>query len=149
MHANLASAHSASDSQWYPDTGSNVHLTNELSNLNMHAEDYTSSDHIQVGNGQVLNILHSGHGTLPGPSNNFHLLSLLHVPQIQKNLISVNQFTRDNHVFIEFHPNFLCVRTSNPASCSSKARVSSAPIHGHPFMLLPGLLLPSLVKKST
>jgi len=40
----------------------------------------------------------------------FHLFPLFHVPQIQKNLITVNQFTRDNHVFIEFHPAFFCVK---------------------------------------
>jgi len=34
-------------------------------------------------------------------------------------------------------------------SCSFKARVSSASIHGHPLLLLlPGHLLPSLGKKS-
>jgi hypothetical protein len=62
MHANLASAPSATDSQWYHDTGSNVHLTNELSNLNLHVEDYTGNDQIRVGNGQGLHISHSGHG---------------------------------------------------------------------------------------
>jgi hypothetical protein len=46
MNANLVYVPSASDSQWYPDTGSNVHLTNELSNLNMHGEDYTGTDQI-------------------------------------------------------------------------------------------------------
>jgi hypothetical protein len=39
----MASVTSPSDSSWYPDIGSNVHLTNELSNLNMHAEDYTGA----------------------------------------------------------------------------------------------------------
>jgi hypothetical protein len=110
LHANMVSASSASDSSWYPDTGANVHLTNDLSNLNMHAEDYTGMDQIRVGNGQGLNILHSGRGILPTSSRNFHLFSLLHVPQIQKNLISVNQFTRDNQVFNEFHPNVFCVK---------------------------------------
>jgi hypothetical protein len=100
----------ATDSSWYPDTGANVHLTNDLSNLNLHVEDCTGMDKIRVGNGQGLKILHSGHGILPTPSHNFQLFSLLHVPEIQKNLISVNQFTRGNHVFIEFHPNFFYVK---------------------------------------
>jgi hypothetical protein len=80
MNANLVSVPSALDSQWYHDTGSNVHLTNEVSNLNMHAEDYTCTDQIRVGNGQGLHILNSGHGLLPTPSRNFHLFSLFHVP---------------------------------------------------------------------
>jgi hypothetical protein len=149
MHANMASATSASDSSWYPDTGSNVHLNNDLSNLNMHAEDYTGTNQIWVGNGQGLHILHSGHGILPTPSHNFHLFLLLHVPQIQKNLIFVNQFTRDNHVFIEFHPTFFCVKDLQTRQLlSSKAWVNSASIYGPPLMLLPpSLLLPSLVRK--
>jgi hypothetical protein len=110
MHANMASTTPASDSSWYLDTGSNVHLTNDLSNLNLNAAEYIGPNTIWVGNGQGLEILHSGRGILPTPSHNFHLLSLYHVPKIQKNLISVNQFTRDNHVFIEFHPNFFCVK---------------------------------------
>jgi hypothetical protein len=76
----------------------------------LNAEDYTGTDKIQVGNGQGLKILHSDRGILPTPSHNFKLLSLFHVPEIQKNLISVNQFARDNHVFIDFHPNFFCVK---------------------------------------
>jgi hypothetical protein len=110
LNANLAFANSAPDSQWYPDTGANVHLTNDLSNLNLQADNYTGPNQIRVGNGQGLKILDSGHGILPTPSTAFKLLSLFHVPQIQKNLISVNQFTRDNQVFIEFHPSYFCVK---------------------------------------
>jgi hypothetical protein len=110
INANLASAPSATDSQWYHDTGSNVHLTNELSNPNLHAEDYAGNDQIRVGNEQGLHVSHFGRGLLPTPSRNFHFFSLFHVPQIQKNLIFVNQFTCDNNVFIEFHPNYLCVK---------------------------------------
>jgi hypothetical protein len=49
-------------------------------NLSMHAEDYTGTNQIRVGNGQGLNILHSGPGILPTPSHKFHLFSLLDVP---------------------------------------------------------------------
>jgi len=110
MQVNMTSATSASDPSWYPNTGANVHLTNDLSNLNLNAKEYTGTYQIRVGNGQGLQISHSGHGLLPTPSRNFNLFSLFHVPQIQKNLISVNQFTRDNHVFIKFHPNFFYVK---------------------------------------
>jgi hypothetical protein len=89
---------------WYPDTGSTNHLTNDLSNLNLQSEEYTGTEQIRVGNGQGLDILHTGLASLPTAKKNFCLKSLLHVPDIQKNLISVNQFTKDNRVFIEFHP---------------------------------------------
>jgi len=86
LHAKMASASPATDSSWYPDTGANVHLTNDLSNLNLHVEDYTGMDKIRVGNGQGLKILHSGRGLLPTPSHKFQLFSLLHVPEIQKKI---------------------------------------------------------------
>jgi hypothetical protein len=89
---------------WYPDTAATHHLTNDLSNLNMQSEEYTGNEQIRVGNGQGLDILHSGLASLPIAKKIFSLKSLLHVPDIQKNLISVNQFTRDNNVPIEFHP---------------------------------------------
>jgi len=110
LHDNLASASSASNFSWYPDTGSNVYLTNDLSNLNLNAEEHTGTDNIRVGNGQGLEILHSGRGILPTPSHNFHLPSLFHVPEIQKNVISAHQFTRGNQVFLlNFIPLF-CVK---------------------------------------
>jgi hypothetical protein len=94
LHANMASTSPATDSSWYPDTGANVHLTNDLSNLNLHVEDYTGMDKIRVGNGQGLEILHSSRGLLPTPSHNFQLVSLLHVPEIQKK----------SHFYKSIHP---------------------------------------------
>jgi hypothetical protein len=92
------------DINWYPDTASTHHLTNDLTNLNITADEYTGNEQIRVGNGQGLKILHTGSAFLPSTHKHFSLKSLLHVPVIQKNLISVNKFTRDNNVFIEFHP---------------------------------------------
>jgi hypothetical protein len=49
---------------------------------------------------------------------------------------------------LNFILTFSMLRISKHVSCSFKARISSASIHGHPFLLpLPGLLPPSLVKK--
>jgi len=85
---------------------------------------------IRVGNGQGLKILHTGLANLPTPSRNFQLSSLLHVPEIQKNLISVYQFTHDNNVFIEFHPSYFRVKDFARGDCSFKARVGVAYIRG-------------------
>jgi hypothetical protein len=48
------------DSNWYPDTGSTNHITNDLSNLNLRANEYKGTNQIKVGNGQGLDILHIG-----------------------------------------------------------------------------------------
>jgi hypothetical protein len=112
----LTTQNSQPDLNWYPDTGSTNHLTNNLSNLNMRAEEYHGTDQIKVGNGQGLDILHTGLAQLPTSQRNFSLPNLLHVPRIEKNLISVNQFTHDNQVFIEFHPYFFRVKDLHSGS---------------------------------
>jgi hypothetical protein len=61
-------------------------------------------------NGQGLEISHTGLASLSTPTRVFKLPHLLHVPCIQKNIISVHQFTNDNQVFIEFHPSFFCIK---------------------------------------
>jgi len=100
----------APDFAWCHDTGSTHHITNDLSNLNMCAEEYTGTDQIWVGNGQGLHIQHSGSTCLPSGLHNFYLQSLLHVPHIQKNIISIFKFTTYNHVFVKFHPSCFHVK---------------------------------------
>jgi hypothetical protein len=106
---------------WYLDTATTHHLTNDLSNLNMQFEEYIGNEHLRAGNGQGLDILNSGLVYLPTTKKFFSLKSLLCVLDIQKNLISVNQFTRVNNVSIEFHPfdfrvvcNYSINRVQNP-----------------------------------
>jgi len=40
---------------WYPDTGAKNRVTSDLGNLNIHGEGH---DHVRVGNGQGLTLLH-------------------------------------------------------------------------------------------
>lgn len=58
--------------------------------LNMWAEEYTDNEQICVSNGQGLIILHTSLAKLLYHIRNFHLQTLLHVFEIQKNLISAN-----------------------------------------------------------
>ena len=95
---------SSPDMNWYPDTASTHHLTNDLTNLNIKADEYKGNEQIRVRNGQGLNILHTSSTFLPSTHKHFSLKSLLHVLVIQKKLIFINKFARDNNVFIEFHP---------------------------------------------
>uniref|UniRef100_A0A2N9GZ53 Reverse transcriptase Ty1/copia-type domain-containing protein n=1 Tax=Fagus sylvatica TaxID=28930 RepID=A0A2N9GZ53_FAGSY len=49
LQALLATPQPHSDYNWYSDTGASHHLTSDLSNLNMGAEEYTGTEHIRVG----------------------------------------------------------------------------------------------------
>lgn len=85
-------------------------MANDLSNLNMWVDEYTENDQIRVGNGQGLQISQTVLASIPSESKNFSLQNLLHVPQIQKNLLYLNKVTCDNYVSIEFHPTYFCVK---------------------------------------
>lgn len=43
------------------------------------------------------------------------LVNLLHVQNIMRNLIYVSKFSKDNHVYFEFHPN-MCFGTSQASN---------------------------------
>jgi len=82
-----------------------------LPNLTIRADEYHGPDQIRIENGQGLPISHTGLSSLSTPTCVFKLSQLLHVPQIQKTLISINKFTHDKQVFVEFHPFFFfCVK---------------------------------------
>jgi len=78
--------------------------------LSLQSDTYLGNDQIHVGDGAGLPIKHIGSTTLSTPITSFILNKLLYVPQIQKNLTSVSQFTRDNNIYIEFHSSFFLVK---------------------------------------
>jgi len=86
------------DSTWYADSGTNHHLTPALENLNIH-EPYTGSDTIAVGNGLGLQITNTGSLTFNTPTAKLHMSRVFHCPQALANLLSINQFCKDNHCF--------------------------------------------------
>ena len=98
------------DKNWHADTGATHHITHDLNNLNIQNEDYTGSDQVQVGNGQGLLISKTGNSLLHTSSHSFALNDILLVPQIYKNLLSVQKFCIDNHVFFEFHGHYFLVK---------------------------------------
>jgi hypothetical protein len=100
-----ASSHSR-DLNWYPETGATHHITSDLNNLSL-SEAYDGPDEIQVGNGTRLAIQNTGISKL---SPKFILRHILHVPKITKNLLSVQKFTADNNVSMEFHPSCFFVK---------------------------------------
>uniref|UniRef100_A0A2N9FJE8 CCHC-type domain-containing protein n=1 Tax=Fagus sylvatica TaxID=28930 RepID=A0A2N9FJE8_FAGSY len=55
MQALLATPQPQYDNNWYSDTGATHHLTSDLSNLNVCADEYTSTEQIRVGSGNTEN----------------------------------------------------------------------------------------------
>lgn len=106
----VASSSSPTDSHWHPDTGATHHLTNDITNLNLRSEDYDGADQIHVGNGAGLQISKIGSSTLSTSTTPFILNQVLLVLEIQKNLVSVQEFCKDNNVYFEFHHDFFVVK---------------------------------------
>jgi len=91
------------------DTGATDHITSDLEKLTVR-DQYHGGDQVHTASGSGMKINHIGHSVLSSPSTKLHLRNILHVPQANKNLVSVNRFTRDNHVFLEFHPDHFLVK---------------------------------------
>ncbi|KAK9051967.1 hypothetical protein SSX86_028595 [Deinandra increscens subsp. villosa] len=100
---------SQSTATWFPDTGANHHATPDLASLD-NSEAYYGNDSLHVGDGKPLPIFHIGSTKFFSPHKNFTLSNILHVPELQKNLLSVQQFCTDNDVFFEFHSSFFVVK---------------------------------------
>ena len=99
-------AHGASygvDTNWYPDTGATHHIIGELEKMTVH-DQYRGKDRVHTTDGSGMVISHVGHTIVRNPVKNLHLRNILHVPSASKNLLSVHCLTKDNNVFLEFHP---------------------------------------------
>ncbi|XP_021804117.1 uncharacterized protein LOC110748445, partial [Prunus avium] len=79
---------------WYADSGASTHVTADLGNLQLHTP-YPGSDQVAVGNGAGLAISNIGSTSLSG----FKLNHVLHCPSVSANLLSVNQFAKDNNCY--------------------------------------------------
>lgn len=75
------------DKEWHLDTRATHHLTNDMNNIHVQADDYDGHDHIQVADGASLKMVQSGTSTISSPSKSFVLNQILLVLGIQ-NLLS-------------------------------------------------------------
>ncbi|KAJ9548514.1 hypothetical protein OSB04_021057 [Centaurea solstitialis] len=167
---NNASPSNASNA-WFPDTGANSHVTPDLASMD-DSRSYYGNDTLHVGDGKGLPILHIGSSHVHSPHKTFSLSNILHVPEIKKNLLSVQKFCLDNNVFFEFHSSFFVVKDEStrttlltgpsehglyslrlpqlhsiPPVAFSAARASSTTWHkrlGHPNQRLFNFMLSSL-----
>ncbi|KAL2470878.1 Retrovirus-related Pol polyprotein from transposon TNT 1-94 [Abeliophyllum distichum] len=98
------------DQAWYADSGASHHVTTNKNNVD-EAKEYGGKQKMVVGNGTSLQISHVGSKVFDIESDkSFVLKTLLHVPKIKKNLISVSKLTTDNNVSVEFFPNGCVVK---------------------------------------
>ena len=92
------------DPAWYMDTGATDHLTSQLDKLATR-QPYTGHDQVRTANGSGMPISHVGQASLLSrTTKTLHLLDVLRVPSVTRSLLSVPKLTRDNNVFVEFHP---------------------------------------------
>ena len=96
-------------STWLPDTGATHYMTNSTGNLTSFVP-YTGIDTVSVGNGHQLPITHIGHKQLLGSNSKFLLNTILVVPSITKNLVSVRRFVHDNKCNMNFNSFGLSVK---------------------------------------
>lgn len=71
---------------------------------------------VVVGNGNSLAIKIVGNSKFKSSyeaNSHLHLVDILHVPYITKNLILVSKFSKDNKVYFEFHPNTCFVKAQD------------------------------------
>jgi len=111
--ANLAfhrSQQHSIEQEWHPDTGATHHLTNNMSNLNIQSNDFSGNEQICIGDVSGLKITHTRTVSLSTSSSSFVLNNILVVPQITKNLLSVQKFAQDNNVYFEFHNLFFFIK---------------------------------------
>lgn len=170
-YVNSNASTSNASNAWFPDTGANSHVTPDLASMD-DSRSYYGNDTLHVGDGKGLPILHIGSSHLHSSHKTFSLSNILHVPEIKKNLLSVQKFCLDNNVFFEFHSSFFVVKDEStrttlltgpsehglyslhlpqlhsiPPVAFSAARASSTTWHrrlGHPNQSLFNFMLSSL-----
>jgi len=127
------SAVDPTSSTWIPDSGASFHVTGDSQNIQQFIP-FEGPDQIYFGNGEGLPILASGSSCLP---NSLYLHNLLDVLSITKNLFSVSTFSRDNHVYFEFHSNFCLVKSQTTNKVLLRGVVGSEGLYSFPNLKLP------------
>ena len=106
---NCATTSNGRDKNWLLDSAASHNITGDLSNLSIHSK-YDGTDEVILGDGSGLAVSHIGSLALHSPHRTFTLRDTLCVPNLCKNLISVHHLTKQNNVFVEFHPFYFLVK---------------------------------------
>jgi hypothetical protein len=78
-----------------------------MNSLGRHStqEPYRGTDRVHTADGSGMRITHIGYASLPTSfAHPLHLKNVLHVPSVTRNLLFVRKLSRDNNVFVAFHP---------------------------------------------
>ena len=148
QHRAANAAHSYGvDTNWYLDTGATDHITGELEKLAIR-DRYTGNEQIHSASGQGMDIAHIGHSVLSTPSGSLKLNNILHVPNSEQSLLSAYQLMKDNHVFIELHPETFLVKdqATRRTILQNKSRWRLFPVtgrHSAPQRQVLGAIKPS------
>lgn len=84
--------------EWLSGTRATQHMTPNLTSLS-HFKEYHGPNQLYIGNGKGISIRHIGSTPINSLTRPFHLQSILHVLQITKPLMSIQEFARDNNVY--------------------------------------------------
>ena len=103
MHVNTVSNSVAPTTHpqqvWLTDSGATSHMTADLNNLSL-ATPYPSSEIIQTASGTGLSISHIGSSSISTPIKPLQLSSVLYVPRLTQNLLSVHRLCLDNNCWL-------------------------------------------------
>ena len=108
-NAYYAAPDGGNNSEWLMDSGASNHVIPDPTNFGQ-KYDYNGGEKLVIENGQGLNISHTGLSNISLPTGHITLKSMLHVPSITKNLLSVAKLTNDNNVTVEFNSRFVFVK---------------------------------------
>lgn len=73
-------------------------------------ERFNGKEKVHAANGTCMPITHAGQSHIRTPFKTLKLKNVLHVPQVDKHLLSVHCLARDNDIFFKFHPHHFFVK---------------------------------------
>ncbi|KAK0595333.1 hypothetical protein LWI29_005658 [Acer saccharum] len=135
------------DFTWFPDTGATHHMT---SSAPPDSVPFTGNTSVLLGNEASLPIAKIGNILVSLGSRNLSLNNVFHVPSLNKNLLSVARFTKDNFVSFTFTPSSYVLREHSQLATLDLYQLSSppdsvhAPLQGSTDQLSPLCLAPAL-----
>ncbi|KZV57610.1 hypothetical protein F511_03070 [Dorcoceras hygrometricum] len=107
--AALTLDNSVLDTEWTSDTGASHHMTGNAGMLK-NIRPYFGSDSVLIGDGTLLGIKSVGDTQIQNGNQTLPLNNVLHVPNLNRNLLSISQLTDHYPVNCEFSNVDFCVK---------------------------------------